>query len=208
MNWKVDMLDSKVTKGTNLLTTSQLPVGPAVFWLTGISGAGKTTIAASFESFCRGAQLPAIMLDADVVRCGLSSDLGFSERDRSENIRRIAEVAALMADAKKLVIVACISPTDAFRGMAKKIIGEERFIEVYVETPLEVAERRDPKGLYLMARTGELSGFTGVHLPYEVPRSPQIKIDTVNTGVGAAVEVLLLHFIRRQLQVSQAYPSL
>ncbi|MEA9997076.1 adenylyl-sulfate kinase [Pseudomonas sp. 10B1] len=198
------MSDSKVMQDKKfLLTPTHSPLGSVVFWLTGISGAGKTTIADSFEKFCRSAQLPIIMLDGDIVRCGLNSDLGFTEKDRSENIRRIAEVAALMADAKILVIVACISPSGTFRNMARKIIGEERFIEVHIDTPLVVAEKRDPKGLYSLARSGKLLEFTGIHLPYEAPHNPQIRIDTMSTDVGRAVEILFLHLIRWQQGVRQ-----
>ncbi|MBW7564902.1 adenylyl-sulfate kinase [Chromobacterium subtsugae] len=167
---------------------------PAVLWLTGISGAGKTTIASHLKQLCLASGHAAAMLDGDELRGRLNADLGFSESDRAENVRRIAEVAALMADAGLLVIVSCISPLASFRLAARDIVGAQRFVEVYIDTPIDVAEARDPKGLYRLARAGKITGFTGLHAAYEPPREPAIRIDTTVTGVEAAAERLLGHY--------------
>lgn len=176
-------------------TISLSSKSPAVFWLTGVSGAGKTTIAESFKCVCHTENWPVVTLDGDVMRSRLNSDLGFSDQDRAENIRRIAEVAALMADAQLLVIVSCISPLKSFRAMARSIIGDDRFIEVHIDTPLEVAEERDPKGLYQRARAGKIQLFTGVHSQYEAPLDPQVRIDTTITDVDTAADILRRYYI-------------
>ena len=152
-------------------------------WLTGLSGAGKSTLATEIEKALVEAGRPCFMLDGDNVRLGLSRDLGFGPDDRSENIRRIAEVARLMNDAGLIVVTAFISPYRADRAMARKIIGEERFFEVYVDAPLEVCERRDPKGLYRKARSGEIPEFTGVSAPYEAPASPALVVNTAARSI-------------------------
>ncbi|UVM49101.1 MULTISPECIES: adenylyl-sulfate kinase [unclassified Pseudomonas] len=189
------------------LNTSPFGPSSAVFWLTGVSGAGKTTIATSFESVCRTANWPVVTLDGDVVRSRLNSDLGFSEQDRAENIRRIAEVAALMADAHLLVIVSCISPMKSFRDMARTIIGDRRFIEVHIDTPLEVAEERDPKGLYQRARAGKIQLFTGIHAQYEAPLNPQVRIDTTTTDIDTATDILRRYYIDSVLRPTPHEPS-
>ena len=133
----------------------------------------------------------AYLLDGDNIRHGLNRDLDFTEHDRAENIRRIAEVAALFNDAGLMVIASFISPYATDRAMARGIIGEERFIEVFVDTPLEVCEERDVKGLYRRARAGEIPSFTGVSAPYEAPENPDVRIDTSELSVEKAVEVLI-----------------
>ncbi|MEW6597204.1 MAG: sulfate adenylyltransferase subunit CysN [Pseudomonadota bacterium] len=155
---------------------------PAVLWFTGLSGAGKSTIANIVEKKLHALGKHTYVLDGDNVRHGLNRDLGFTDADRVENIRRVAEVAKLMADAGLIVLVSFISPFRAERDMARKLMVEGEFIEVFVDTPLAVAEARDVKGLYKKARTGELQHFTGINSPYEAPESPEIRIDT---GVSA-----------------------
>lgn len=151
---------------------------PATLWMTGLSGSGKSTIAYALEKKLMVAGHLCYVLDGDNVRHGLNRDLGFSPQDRSENIRRVAEVARLMNDAGVIVITAFISPYREDRQRAKEIIGEARFIEVFVDTPLEVCEKRDPKGLYAKARAGIVTEFTGVNSPYESPEAPALHLTT------------------------------
>jgi len=161
---------------------------PRVVWLTGLSGAGKSTIANLLEKRLHAAGRHTYLLDGDNVRHGLNKDLGFTEEDRVENIRRVAEVARLMVDAGLIVLVSFISPFRAERRMARELLGEGEFIEVFVDTPLAEAERRDVKGLYRKARAGELKNFTGVDSPYEPPLDPEIRIDTTRLTAEAAAE--------------------
>ncbi|WP_053732713.1 adenylyl-sulfate kinase [Nocardia sp. NRRL S-836] len=164
---------------------------PCVVWLTGLSGAGKSTIADLVERALHAQGRHTFLLDGDNVRHGLNSDLGFSAADRVENVRRIAEVAALMVDAGLIVLVSFISPFRAERALARGLVGENEFCEVFVDTPLAVAEQRDPKGLYRRARRGELADFTGIDSPYEPPEHPEVRVDTtVLTAEAAAAEVL------------------
>jgi adenylyl-sulfate kinase len=149
-----------------------------VVWLTGLSGAGKTTIARVLEIELRGAGHPVCVLDGDCLRRGLCADLGFSPEDRQENIRRVGEVARLFADAGMICIVALISPYRQDRARARAAAPGNRFLEVFVNSPLDVCERRDPKGLYARARAGELKEFTGVSAPYEPPLAPEVELRT------------------------------
>jgi len=160
---------------------------PFTVWLTGLSAAGKTTLAFALERelFARGRA--CYVLDGDNVRHGLNRNLGFSPADRSENIRRIAEVARLMNDAGLIVVTALISPRRADRAAARQIIGEASFVEVHVSTPLAVCEARDPKGFYRQARRGELAEFTGVSSPYEAPERADLSIDTAQLSLADAV---------------------
>ncbi|UXS05119.1 adenylyl-sulfate kinase [Agrobacterium tumefaciens] len=151
---------------------------PAVIWFTGLSGAGKSTIATKLERMLIDAGMHTYLLDGDDLRTGLNRDLGFNDIDRSENIRRVAEVARLMSDAGLLVLVALISPFATDREAARRIIAESEFVEVFVDTPLSVCKSRDPKGLYRRAIAGELSQFTGITSPYEPPTFPEIRLDT------------------------------
>lgn len=151
---------------------------PATVWLTGLSGAGKSTLAYALERRLVSAGHAAYVLDGDNVRHGLNSDLGFSPQDRSENIRRVAEVARLMNDAGLIVVTAFISPYREDRAMARRIIGDDCFLEVHVSTALGVCEARDPKGLYRRARAGQLPEFTGITAPYEAPEAPALAVDT------------------------------
>ena len=160
-------------------------------WMTGLSGAGKSTLAIELEKTLQTLQCHCVVLDGDKIRTGLCKGLGFSKEDRIENIRRIAEVAKLFNQAGVVVIAALIAPYEEQRQLAKDIIGTENYVEVYISTPLEECERRDPKGLYLKARTGELAYFTGVSAPYEVPLSPALVLDTSALEVGACMVKLL-----------------
>lgn len=159
-----------------------------VIWLTGLSGAGKSTIADLVEKRLHADGRHTYLLDGDNVRHGLNRDLGFTEEDRVENIRRVAEVARLMADAGLIVITAFISPFRAERRMARELMAEGEFVEVHVDTPLAVAEARDVKGLYRKARSGELKNFTGIDSPYEAPEAPEIRVDTSVMSAEQAAE--------------------
>ncbi len=166
---------------------------PVTVWLTGLSGAGKSTLAYALEEQLHELGFASFVLDGDNLRHRLNRDLGFSAAERTENIRRVAEVAALMNDAGLMVFTALISPQRSDRAMARALIGEHRFLEVYVSTPLKVCEGRDPKGLYTMARAGRLTGFTGVSAPYEAPESPDFSIDTAHLSLpDACAQVLTL----------------
>ena len=159
-----------------------------IVWLTGLSGAGKSTLAMALERRLFDAGRNVYVLDGDIVRGGLCSDLGFSPNDRVENIRRIGEVARIMADAGLLVIVAFISPFRADRDRVRAAMPVGRFTEVHVSTPLEVCEQRDTKGLYAKARAGELTDFTGISSPYEPPPSPEVTLPTEQLTVDDCVD--------------------
>jgi bifunctional enzyme CysN/CysC len=161
---------------------------PATLWLTGLSAAGKSTIAYALEQRLIAAGHACVVLDGDNLRHGLNRDLGFSPGDRAENIRRVAEVARLLNDAGLIVITAFISPYREDRARAGEIIGRERFVEVLVDAPLAECERRDPKGLYAKARAGEIAEFTGVSAPYEPPDAADLVLDTASADVPALVE--------------------
>ncbi|MGN6231301.1 MAG: adenylyl-sulfate kinase [Trinickia sp.] len=169
---------------------------PVTFWLTGLSGAGKSTIAFELEQRLRQEGRPCVVLDGDNLRCGLSRDLGFSEPDRRENIRRTAEVARMMNEVGLVVVTSLVSPLREDRALARTIIGEACFTEVYVSTSLQICEARDPKGLYRKARRGELTDFTGVSAPYEPPLAPALTIDTSDLKRGGAAAVLHAYLTR------------
>jgi bifunctional enzyme CysN/CysC len=162
--------------------------GPAVVWFTGLSGSGKSTIGNLVEKRLHALGVHTTMLDGDNVRHGLNKDLGFTEEDRVENIRRVAEVSKLMVDAGLVVLVTFISPFRAERQMARNLVAEGQFCEVFVDTPLELAEARDVKGLYRKARRGELPNFTGIDSPYEVPEHAELHLDTTAVAVEDAAE--------------------
>ena len=170
---------------------------PAVLWFTGLSGAGKSTIANLVEQKLAALGRHTFLLDGDNVRHGLNRDLGFTEADRIENIRRVGEVARLMADAGLIVLTAFISPFRAERGMVRAMVPDEEFIEIFVDTPLADAESRDTKGLYAKARAGELKNFTGIDSPYEPPESPEIHIDTTRTSAEAAANLIVEYLVGR-----------
>lgn len=166
---------------------------PGVVWFTGLSGSGKSTIANIVERKLHQMGRHTYMLDGDNVRHGLNRDLGFTEEDRVENIRRVAEVSGLMVDAGLIVLVSFISPFRAERRLARERLAEGEFIEVFVDTPIEVAEQRDPKGLYKKARQGELKNFTGIDSPYERPENPEIRIDSTVTSAEEAADIVIAH---------------
>jgi adenylylsulfate kinase len=165
---------------------------PRTLWLTGLSASGKSTLAFALEKALTDAGRACYVLDGDNVRHGLNSNLGFSAEDRTENIRRIAEVAKLMNEAGLIVITAFISPMLADRSMAKAIIGEHQFSEIYVSTPLAACEARDPKGLYVKARAGELANFTGISAAYQPPIAPDLSIDTSIASIEDNLKQLML----------------
>jgi bifunctional enzyme CysN/CysC len=152
-----------------------------VIWFTGLSGAGKTTLANALEKALYAQGKHSYILDGDNIRHGLNKDLGFTDADRVENIRRVAEVARLMMDAGLIVLTAFISPFRAEREMARQLIGAQRFVEVHVDTPLHVCEQRDPKGLYQKARSGQIAHMTGIDSPYEAPERPQVRYTADST---------------------------
>ena len=162
-----------------------------MIWFTGLSGSGKSTIAIALEGELYKQGILCRILDGDNIRSGINNNLGFSEADRTENIRRIAEVSKLFVDCGIVTIAAFISPTHAIRRMASEIIGEDDFLEVYVSTPIEECERRDVKGLYAKARRGEIKEFTGISSPFEAPEHPFISIDTSRQSLADSVKVLL-----------------
>ncbi len=163
----------------------------SVYWLTGLSGSGKSTIAEGLERALFDEGYFVKILDGDNIRTGINQDLGFSIEDRTENIRRIAEVAKLFVDSGVIVLCSFVSPTEEIRNQARQIIGEDDFHEVFVDTPLEICENRDVKGLYKKARAGEIKGFTGIDSPYEPPRNSAMTITTVNKKVEECVAELL-----------------
>ena len=171
---------------------------PAVLWFTGLSGAGKSTIANLVEKKLAARGRHTFLLDGDNVRHGLNRDLGFTEADRIENIRRVGEVARLMADAGLIVLTAFISPFRAEREMVRKMLPEGEFIEIFVDTPLAEAEQRDAKGLYAKARAGELKNFTGIDSPYEAPEKPELRIDTTRMSADEAAELIVDELIKRR----------
>ena len=164
---------------------------PAVLWFTGLSGSGKSTIGNLVEKKLHRMNRHTFLLDGDNVRHGLNKDLGFTEADRIENIRRVGEVAKLMADAGLIVITAFISPFRADREMVRAMLPESEFIEVFIDTPLSVAEERDVKGLYKKARAGDLKNFTGIDSPYEAPANPEIRIDTTSMTAEQAASLIV-----------------
>jgi adenylylsulfate kinase len=162
-----------------------------LLWFTGLSGSGKSTIANAVEKALFDKRIHTYTLDGDNVRNGLNNNLSFSPEDRTENIRRIAEVSNLMIDAGLVVLAAFVSPYLKDREAIKQTVSAKNFIEIYINTPIEECERRDVKGLYAKARTGEIKNFTGINAPYEAPVSPSIEINTTQTSVDEAVAIIL-----------------
>ncbi len=172
---------------------------PVVIWFTGLSGSGKSTIANALEKKLFGMDRHTMLLDGDNVRHGLCRDLGFKQADRVENIRRVSEVAKLMVEAGLITLVSFISPFRNERQMVRKLIGDGKFIEVFVDTPLDIAEKRDVKGLYKKARSGEIKNFTGIDSPYEAPHNPEIKINTVGQSPEEAANNILTFLIEQKI---------
>ena len=164
---------------------------PLCLWMTGLSGSGKSTLANALEEKLNQLGKHTYILDGDNLRHGLNQDLGFSLKARNENVRRAAEVARLMVDAGLILIVGLISPLKAEREHARSLFGKNQFREIYLSTSLKECEKRDVKGLYKKARTGNLKDFTGIDSPYEAPEAPEIELDTENLTVDQAVEVIV-----------------
>jgi bifunctional enzyme CysN/CysC len=171
---------------------------PAVLWFTGLSGAGKSTIANLVEKKLVARGRHTYLLDGDNIRHGLNRDLGFTEADRIENIRRVGEVARLMSDAGLIVLTAFISPFRAERHMVRRMVPDGEFFEIFVDTPLAEAEKRDTKGLYAKARAGELKNFTGIDSPYEAPEEPEIRIDTTQMTADEAADLIVEQLLGRR----------
>ena len=172
---------------------------PATVWLTGLSGSGKSTIARNLEVALTGRGIKAFILDGDNIRHGLNKDLGFLHADRSENIRRVSEVAKLMNSAGLLVITAFISPYRKDREDARSVIGRNKFVEVYVNASIDVCIKRDPKGLYKKAIAGEITNFTGIDSPYDAPLFHQIEINTEESTVQEAVDKIMEYLFEHEL---------
>lgn len=174
-----------------------------VIWLTGLSGSGKSTLAFALEKELFAHERACYVLDGDNIRHGLNRDLGFSEQDRKENLRRIGEVAKLFMDAGNIVIAAFISPHAQDRQMVRDLFDEGDFIEVYIDCSLSACEERDPKGLYKKARAGEIPNFTGVSAPYEAPQQPELTIDTEHESVEQCVAKIIAELHQRAEQTIQ-----
>jgi adenylylsulfate kinase len=171
---------------------------PFVLWFTGLSGSGKSTIASQVEHILHDSGYLTYILDGDNIRHGLNKDLGFSSKDRVENIRRIAEVAKLMTNSGLIVLVSFITPFKKVREFAKSIIGKQ-FHEIFIDTPLAVCEARDVKGLYKLAREGEIKDFTGIDSPYEIPVSPEIHVETADKTIDECTEKIINYLKNKEL---------
>ena len=180
--------ESNVSKADRAKVKGQKP---KCIWLTGLSGSGKSTLANALEVALTEQGQHTYLLDGDNVRHGLNKNLGMSDEDRTENIRRVSEVAKLMVDAGLIVVTAFISPFRADRDAARELFEEGEFVEVFVDAPLEECEKRDPKGLYKKARAGEIKNFTGIDDPYEAPESPELVLNSHELSLDEEVEVLL-----------------
>lgn len=172
---------------------------PRVLWFTGLSGSGKSTLANLLEQKLTAQNKHTYLLDGDNIRHGLCGDLGFSAQDRVENIRRISEVSKLFVDAGLIVITAFISPFRADRDFCRKLLAENEFIEVFVDTPLAVCEQRDPKGLYKKARSGDIKDFTGIDADYEAPHNPEIHLNYLDESAEQTVERLYAALVEKGL---------
>jgi len=171
-----------------------------VIWFTGLSGSGKSTLAVQLEAYLHQHGYKTFLLDGDTIRTGLNKDLSFTDDGRVENIRRIGEVTKLLLDAGIIVLSAFISPFRADRDQVKHIVGEEKYIEVFVDAPLEVCEQRDVKGLYRKARAGEVKNFTGIDSPYEVPQHPDVIVHTNEVSVEQAL-ALLVEYVEPRIKL-------
>lgn len=205
-----DMLDSKTVSGnkpsnivwhTTVVTKQERDSlnnqHSAIIWFTGLSGSGKSTIACALEKRLHDLSARSYILDGDNMRYGLNRDLGFTNKDRKENIRRIGEVSKLFVDAGVIVLSSFISPFIDDRDFVRNIVNKDEFIEIYVKCPLDICEQRDPKGLYMKARNGEIKHFTGIDSPYEEPVIPEITIDTSTTSIDDSVDRIIDYLYRR-----------
>ena len=181
-------IQTKVSKQQRQVLLGQ---NAKLIWFTGLSGSGKSTLAVQLEAQLHAQGFKTYLLDGDNIRTGLNSDLEFTEEGRIENIRRIGEVSKLLLDAGIVVLSAFISPFKADRDKVKGLVGEENYIEVFVDAPMELCEQRDVKGLYKKARAGEVKNFTGIHARYEVPEAPDVRIPTGSMSVEESIEKLV-----------------
>ena len=179
------------TKVSTQQRQSLLKQKAKLIWFTGLSGSGKSTLAVQLEAYLHEKGFATYLLDGDNIRAGINKDLSFTDEARVENIRRIGEVSKLMVDAGIIVLSAFISPFQADRDQVKKIVGDQNYIEVFVDTPLEICEQRDVKGLYKKARAGEINNFTGISSPYENPENPDVIIPTDKMSIDDSLDVLL-----------------
>lgn len=170
---------------------------PCILWFTGLSGSGKSTIANAVESRLFEMGRLTYLLDGDNIRHGLNRDLSFSDEDRIENIRRIGEVSKLFVDAGMIVLTAFISPFKKDRELVRTLVGDGEFVEVFIDTPIDVCESRDPKGLYAKARAGDIKDFTGISSPYEAPESPELRIKTSESSIEASVETIVDYLVNK-----------
>lgn len=193
MNKNIVWHNSQVTKKNRMKITGQKP---CILWFTGLSGSGKSTIANALEGMLFNNNNHTYLLDGDNVRHGLNSDLGFDNESRIENIRRVGEVAKLFVDSGQIVITAFISPFIADRTFVKELVDEDEFIEVFVDTPLDICEQRDPKGLYKKARAGDIKDFTGINSPYEKPIKPDIHINNDKISIEQACKQILEYLLK------------
>lgn len=188
--------DHKITRAERSVNKNQKP---CLLWFTGLSGSGKSTIANALDVALHKRGYHTFLLDGDNVRHGLCSDLGFSDDDREENIRRVGEVCKLFADAGLIVMSAFISPFTSDRRMVRKLFPAGEFIEVFMDTPLATCEERDPKGLYQKARSGQIKHFTGIDSPYEIPSHPELRLDTSTMSVEECVDTLIAYLLEREM---------
>ena len=184
----------EVTRQERVVRNGHLP---KVIWFVGLSGSGKSTLASELEDRLFKKGFNTYILDGDNIRSGLNNDLDFSDQSRKENIRRISEVAKLFADAGVIVLTAFISPFEEDRKIARQLIGDKDFIEIYVDCPLEVCEERDVKGLYKKAREGKIKNFTGIDSPFEIPKNPEVIVDTANNSLQFCSDQLIYEIERR-----------
>lgn len=188
--------DHKITRAERSVNKNQKP---CLLWFTGLSGSGKSTIANALDVTLHGRGYHTYMLDGDNVRHGLCKDLGFSDEDRVENIRRIGEISKLFSDAGLIVLSAFISPFTSDRRLVRNLFPAGEFVEVSMNTPLDTCEKRDPKGLYEKARAGKIKHFTGIDSPYEQPERPEVRLDTSQMSVDDCVQRLISYLLDRQL---------
>lgn len=188
MNENIVWHPHNVTKSERSSIKNQKPI---ILWFTGLSGSGKSTIANGVESKLVALKKHTYLLDGDNIRMGLNKGLGFSNEDRVENLRRIGEVSKLFVDSGTIVLTAFISPFQKERDSVRDLVKKDEFIEIFIDTPLEICENRDPKGLYVKARKGEIADFTGISSPYEAPKTPEIHIETKDLTIEKAVDKIV-----------------
>ena len=181
------------TNVTKAQRAEQKKQKPCILWFTGLSGSGKSTVANAVESKLFEAGCHSYLLDGDNIRHGINKDLTFTDEDRIENIRRIGEISKLFVDSGLIVLTAFISPFRADRTMVRELVGDAEFLEVFIDTPIEVCEQRDPKGLYKKARQGEIKHFTGIDSPYEAPDKPEVVVKTAELSIEACADTVLAH---------------